>query len=27
MLEERARAMADLGHDDELLILRQTPSR
>jgi len=27
MLEERARAMADLGHDDELVILRPTRSR
>jgi len=26
MLEERARAMADLGHDDEVIILRAAPT-
>ena len=25
MLEERARAMADLGHDDEVIVLRAAP--
>jgi len=27
MLEERARAMADLGHEDEIVVLRTSPTR